>query len=26
MDKKYNIYPIPESDIVAGGLTQAEGY
>jgi hypothetical protein len=26
MDAKYNIYPIPESDIVAGGLTQNEGY
>lgn len=26
LDKKYNIYPIPESDIVAGGLTQNEGY
>ena len=26
MDAKYNVYPIPESDIVAGGLTQTEGY
>lgn len=26
LDKKFNIYPIPESDIVAGGLTQSEGY
>jgi len=26
LDKKYNVYPIPESDIVAGGLTQNEGY
>jgi hypothetical protein len=26
LDKKYNIYPIPESDIVAGGLNQNEGY
>ena len=26
LDKKFNIYPIPESDIVAGGLKQAEGY
>ncbi len=25
-DKKFNLYPIPESDIVAGGLTQTEGY
>lgn len=26
LDKKFNVYPIPESDIVAGGLTQTEGY
>ena len=26
MDKKYNVYPIPESDIVAGGLDQNDGY
>lgn len=26
LDKKFNLYPIPESDIVAGGLTQNEGY
>lgn len=26
LDKKYNVYPIPEADIVAGGLTQTEGY
>lgn len=26
LDKKYNLYPIPESDIVAGGLTQTDGY
>ena len=26
LDKKYNVYPIPESDIVAGGLDQTEGY
>lgn len=26
LDKKFNVYPIPESDIVAGGLTQMEGY
>lgn len=26
LDKKFNIYPIPEADIVAAGLTQAEGY
>lgn len=26
LDKKFNIYPIPEPDIVAGGLTQNEGY
>lgn len=26
LDKKYNVYPIPESDIVAGGLNQTEGY
>lgn len=25
-DAKYNVFPIPESDIVAGGLTQAPGY
>ena len=26
LDAKYNVYPIPEADIVAGGLTQAAGY
>ena len=26
LDKKFNIYPIPEADIVAAGLKQAEGY
>lgn len=26
LDKKFNVYPIPESDIVAGGLTQNDGY
>ena len=26
LDAKYNVYPIPESDIVAGGLKQNEGY
>ena len=26
LDKKFNIYPIPEADIVAAGLTQNEGY
>jgi len=26
LDKKFNVYPIPESDIVAGGLIQTEGY
>ena len=26
LDKKFNVYPIPEADIVAGGLKQAEGY
>lgn len=25
-DAKFNVFPIPESDIVAGGLTQAPGY
>ncbi len=26
LSKKFNVYPIPESDIVAGGLKQNEGY
>ncbi len=26
LDKKFNVYPIPESDIVAGGLNQNDGY
>ena len=26
LDKKFNIYPLPEADIVAAGLEQAEGY
>jgi hypothetical protein len=26
LDKKYNVFPIPESDIVSGNLKQVEGY
>ena len=26
LDKKYNIFPLPNSDVVVQGLTQAEGY
>ena len=26
LDKKYNIFPLPNSDVVVQGLKQAEGY
>ena len=26
LDKKYNVFPLPESDVVAGNLDQVDGY